>query len=46
MPQEDVEDCNIGIDEEMNNVKILASLPKDIKDKYINLLKHYKYLFS
>jgi len=44
--QESVEDYNIGTHAKIKNVKILASLPKGIKDKYYNILKHYKDVFA
>ena len=43
---EEIGNRDIGNNEEIRNVKISASLPREIKDKYVNLLKHYKYVFT
>lgn len=44
--QDDVHDCNIDTKEEVRNIKILGTLPQEIKDKYIKLFKEYKDVFS
>lgn len=30
----------------MRNIKLSTTLPSDVKTKYLNLLKNYKYVFS
>lgn len=44
--EEDIEECNIGTHEEIINIKISTSLPKETREKYLNLLKHCKDVFS
>lgn len=44
--QENIQDCNIGTTKEVRNIKILATLPQDIRDKYIKLFKEYKDIFA
>jgi hypothetical protein len=43
---EEVEDCDIGTKEESRMVKISKLLPLEIKDKYKNLLRQFKDVFS
>ena len=45
-PEENIEICNIGSFEEIKNIKISTSLLMEAKDKYLALLKAYKYFFS
>jgi hypothetical protein len=41
----EVEDCDIGTKEKPRIVKISKYLPPEMKGKYANLLKKYKYVF-
>ena len=43
---EEVEDCDIGTKENMRLVKLSKYLPPDIKIKYDELLRKYKYVFA
>jgi hypothetical protein len=42
---EEVEDCDIGTKEESRMVKISKLLPLEIKGKYTDLLRQFKYVF-
>jgi hypothetical protein len=47
IPQpEEVEDCNVGTNEDPKMVKISKYLQAQIKSKYIEFLRQYKYSFS
>jgi hypothetical protein len=43
---EEVEDCDIGTKENPKLVKISKYLPPEMKSKYVELLKQYKYVFA
>jgi hypothetical protein len=43
---EEVEDCDVGTKENPKMVKISKYLLTQIKSKYVELLKQYKYVFS
>jgi hypothetical protein len=43
---EEVEYCNVGSNENAKLVKLSKYLPTELKRKYIELLKKYKYVFS
>lgn len=45
-PEEDIEEFNVGTQEEIKNIKIFASLPKEVKNEYLYLLKAHKDVFS
>lgn len=40
-----MEDCNIGLKEESYMVKLSKGIPQQYKQRYLNLLKAYKYVF-
>jgi hypothetical protein len=42
---EEVEDCNVGTNENPKLVKISKYLPTQIKSRYVELLKKYKDFF-
>lgn len=44
--REDIEECNIGIEERPKFIKISKSLPPDEKVKYINLFKEFQDVFA
>ena len=43
---EDVEDVNIGVEQEPKLVKISKKLSAEVKEKYVNLLKKYSDVFA
>jgi hypothetical protein len=43
---EEVEDCNVGSNENPKLVKLFEYIPIELKRKYIELLKEYKDVFS
>jgi hypothetical protein len=43
---EEVEDCNVGTNENPKMVKISKYLPTEVKNKYVELLKQYKDVFA
>jgi ribonuclease HI len=43
---EEVEDCNVGTNEDPKMVKISKYLPAQIKSKYVELLRQYKDVFA
>jgi ribonuclease HI len=43
---EEVEDCNVGSNENPKMVKLSKYLPTDLKSKYVELLKEYKDVFA
>ena len=43
---EEVEDCNVGTNENPKMVKISKYLPTQIQSKYVELIKKYKDVFS
>ena len=42
----EVEDCNIGTDEDPKIIKISTNLPSEAKGKYLSLLKKYSKVFA
>lgn len=44
-PEEEIEECNIGTLDVVRNVQLSSTLPSDVKVRYLNLLKNYKYVF-
>jgi hypothetical protein len=42
----EVEDCNVGTNENPKMVKNFKYLPSQIKSKYVELLKQYKDVFA
>jgi hypothetical protein len=43
---EEVEDCNVGTNEDPKMVKISKYLPAQMKSKYVEFLRQYKDVFS
>jgi hypothetical protein len=43
---EEIEDCNVGYNENPNLVKLSKYLLIELKKQYVELLKEYKYVFS
>lgn len=44
--EDDIEEINIGTDEDIKNIKICASLDPEIKAQYLKLLQNYKDVFA
>ena len=44
--EDDIEDINIGTDEDIKKIKICASLGPEIKAQYLKLLQNYKDVFA
>ena len=42
----DVEDCNIGTQEDTKIIKLSKTLSSEVKEKYINLMKDFPDVFS
>lgn len=43
---EQVEYCNIGSEDESQKIKLSKGIPPQYKQRYLNIFKVYKYLFS
>ena len=43
---ENVEDCNLGTQQEPKMIKLFKGVPKDYKERYIDLFKQFKDVFS
>jgi len=41
-----VEDCNIDSEDEPQMIKLSNGIPHQYKQRYLNLLKSYKYVFA
>ena len=44
--QDDIEEINIGTNDDIKNIKICASLDLEIKAQYLKLLQNYKDVFA
>lgn len=44
--QDDIEEVNIGTNDEIKKIKICASLDPEIKDQYLKFLEKYKDVFA
>lgn len=44
--QDDIEEINIGTNDDIKNIKIYASLDPEIKPQYLKLLQSYKDVFA
>ena len=44
--EDDIEEINIGTDEDTKNIKICASLDPEIKAQYLKLVQNYKYVLA
>lgn len=44
--QEDIEEINIGTNDDAKNIKIYASLDPETKNQYLKLLQNYKDVFA
>jgi len=45
-PEDDIEEINIGTQEQVQNIKISTSLAPEVKYEYLKLLRKYKDVFS